>query len=292
MNSGNIVERVRLNNGVFMPRIGLGMACLETGEELNTVIPDALEAGYRLFDSAPLYGNEAQVGAALHAAGAPRDQLFISSKLPNSKHKYEDALGAFGESLERLGTDYLDLYLIHWPVPVLDRFTEAWRALEKLYHEGLIRAIGVSNFHEHHLEKLLASCEVRPAVNQLECNPYLSITSLRQYCILQGIVPEAWFPLGGPAVPLKGSAPDKVLLEDAVVARLAHKYEKTPAQIVLRWHVQSNIIPVPKTAKTKRLIENISIFDFVISEEDMILLGGLDYGRRIGPHPDECNDLF
>ncbi len=292
MGNNNTVESVYLNNGVLMPRIGLGMACLETGKQLNTIIPAAIEAGYRLFDNAPLYGNEAEVGAALRGAGISRDQLFISSKLPNSKHRYEDALKAFGESLERLSTDYLDLYLIHWPVPAQDRFAEAWKALEKLYSEGLVRAIGVSNFHEHHLKRLLASCEVRPVINQLECNPYLSIAPLRQYCLSQGIVPESWFPLGGPAVPLKGSAPDKVLLEDSVLAQLAGKYQKTLAQIVLRWHVQSDIIPVPKTSKPKRLIENISIFDFSISDEDMVLLDGLDYGRRCGPHPDECNDLF
>ncbi len=292
MGDNNIMEWVCLNNGISMPRIGLGVACLETGEEVDTIIPAAIEAGYRLFDNAPLYGNEAEVGAALRATGVPRDQLFISSKLPNSKHKYEDALKAFGESLKRLGTDYLDLYLVHWPVPALDLFTEAWRALEKLYGEGLVRAIGVSNFHEHHLKKLLASCEVRPVINQLECNPYLSIAPLRRYCLSEDIMPESWFPLGGPAVPLKGTAPDKVLLEDPVLTQLAEKYQKTPAQIVLRWHAQSNIIPVPKTSKPKRLIENISIFDFSISGEDMILLDSLDYGRRCGPHPDECNDLF
>jgi len=292
MHSGDGAEWISLNNGVPMPQIGLGMACIEPGEELDAVIPAAIEAGYRLFDNAPLYGNEAEVGAALRAVGIPREQLFLSSKLPNSKHKYEDALKAFGESLKRLGTDYLDLYLVHWPVPAQGLYLEAWKALEKLYNEGLVRAIGVSNFLEHHVEKLLASCEVRPVINQVECNPYLGMARLRQYCLSQGIVPESWFPLGGPAVPLKGSSPDKVLLEDPVLAELGSKYQKTVAQIVLRWHVQSNIIPVPKTSKPERLVENIDIFDFCISDEDMGRLDAFDYGRRCGPHPDECNDLF
>ncbi|MBN1461873.1 MAG: aldo/keto reductase [Armatimonadetes bacterium] len=292
MHSSDGAEWIGLNNGVPMPRIGLGMACIEPGKELDAVIPAAIEAGYRLFDNAPLYGNEAEVGAALRAVDTPREELFLSSKLPNAKHKYEDALKAFGESLKRLGTDYLDLYLVHWPVPAQGLYLEAWKALEKLYNEGLVRAIGVSNFLEHHLEKLLASCEVRPVINQVECNPYLGMAGLRQYCLTQGIVPESWFPLGGPAVPLKGASPDKVLLEDPVLAELGSKYQKTVAQIVLRWHVQSNIIPVPKTSKPSRLLENIDIFGCCISDEDMGRLDALDYGRRCGPHPDECNDLF
>lgn len=292
MNEDSRPEWVSLNNGVRMPKIGLGMACLGPGEELDALVRAAVETGYRLLDNAPLYGNESQVGAALRNVGIPRDQLFVSSKLPNSKHRYEDALKAFDESRKNLGVDYLDLYLIHWPVPAQDMYTEAWRALEHLYSGGFVRAIGVSNFHEHHLAKLLETCEIKPAVNQLECNPYLAIEPLRRHCLSLQIMPEAWFPLGGPAVPLKGSAPDRVLLEDPVLGRLAEKYGRTPAQMVLRWHVQSSVIPVPKTSRPKRLLENISVFDFVISSEDMALMDSLDYGRRVGPHPDECNDLF
>lgn len=292
VNEGSRGEWVRLNNDVLMPKIGLGMACAEPGEGLDALVHAAIEAGYRLFDNAPLYGNEPQVGGALGTAGIPRDQLFISSKLPNSKHSYEDALKAFDESRKNLGVDYLDLYLIHWPVPALDMYTEAWKALEHLHREGFVKAIGVSNFHEHHLAKLLQACEIKPVVNQLECNPYLAIEPLRRHCLSLEIMPEAWFPLGGPAVPLKGSAPDRVLLEDPLVRRLAEQYGRTPAQMVLRWHVQSSVIPVPKTSRPKRLVENISVFDFAISDEDMALMDGLDYGRRVGPHPDECNDLF
>jgi len=286
------VKIIELNNGVKIPQIGLGLAMLGDDQEARRIVSAAVEKGYRLFDNAPLYGSENAAGRALRDCGIPREELFISNKLPNSKHRYEDALKAFDSSLKALGVDYLDMYLIHFPVPEQDRFLEAWTALEKLYEEGLIRAIGVSNFLEHHLERLFAVCKTPPVVNQLECNPYLSIAPLRKYCHEHDIWPEAWFPLGGPKVSLKATIPDKILLDDPLLAGIAEKYQKTAAQIILRWEIQSDIITIPKSSNPLRLEENINIFDFCLSEEDAAQIDSLDYGRRIGPHPDECNDLF
>jgi diketogulonate reductase-like aldo/keto reductase len=287
-----MVTKVTLNNGVQIPAIGLGLAMLGDEAEAESIVSAAVEKGYRLFDNAPLYGSEKAAGKALRTCGLPRGELFISNKLPTSQPRFEDALKAFDASAKALGVDYLDMYLIHFPVPAENRFPEAWKALEKLYQEGYVRAIGVSNFLEHHLETLSQSSETIPVVNQLECNPYLSIAPLRKYCTERGIRPEAWFPLGGPAVSLNSAAPDKILLEDPDLAELAQQYDRTIAQIILRWEVQSGIITVPKSSKPKRLAENIDIFDFSLSDADMARIDALDYGRRIGPHPDECNDLF
>jgi len=286
------VSWVTLNNGVKMPQFGLGVVFLEPGEMMRTAVGAAVDAGYRLFDNAAFYGNEAAVGDALRSTGIDRKELFISTKLRNSQHRYEEALKAFDLSMKTLGVDYLDLYLIHWPCPEYDLYREAWRALEHLYAAGYVRAIGVSNFHVPQLEAILSMCEVRPVVNQLECNPYLSIAPLRQYCQDHEIWPEAWFPLGGPAVKLKGDAPDKVLLDDPLLAAVGEKYEKTPAQIVLRWEIQSGIITIPKSARPERIRQNIDIFDFELSPEDMAAIDGLNYDRRVGPDPETCNDQF
>lgn len=288
-----LCPRVELNNGVKMPQLGLGVVMLEDGEMMQTAVDAAIDAGYRLFDNAAFYGNESAVGNAIKRNGIDRKELFISTKLRNSRHKYDDALFECEKSMKTLGVDYLDLYLIHWPCPGYDMYCEAWKALEYLYRQGAVRAIGVSNFHQPHLEKLLGMCEIIPVVNQLECNPYLSIAPLREYCHNQKIWPEAWFPLGGPAVKLKGDTnKDKMLLNDTVICGLAQKYSRSPAQIVLRWETQSDIIVIPKSQNPGRIKENISVFDFRLADEDMALINSLDCGYRAGPDPDTCNDQF
>jgi diketogulonate reductase-like aldo/keto reductase len=284
---------ITLQNGVKMPKIGFGLALIEKGRVMRDVVDTAIEAGYRLFDNAPIYGNEDAFGEALRNNGVKREEVFISSKLRNSQHRYEDALKAFDSSRKALGVDYLDMYMIHFPCPEYDLYCEAWRALEHLYQEGSVRAIGVSNFHVTHLEKIFSVCEIQPAVNELECNPYLSIAPLREYCRARNIWPEAWFPLGGPAVTLSGKAtPGKRLLEDELLISLGEKYGKSTAQIVLRWHCQSDIIAIPKSAKPHRIRENIDIFDFELSDEDMAAIDALNCDRRVGSNPDICNDQF
>ena len=284
---------VTLNNGIKMPMIGFGLALLEPGEMLQNALDTAIDVGYKLFDNAPIYGNEGAFGEAVRNNGIDREKLFISSKLRNSQHRYEDALKAFDSSLNAIGVDYLDLYMIHFPCPAFDLYCEAWKALEHLYGEGYVRAIGVSNFHEPHLEKIFSMCNIPPVVNELECNPYLSITELREYCHNNSIWPEAWFPLGGPARKLSGQIIDgQRLLEDPDLIRIGKKHEKSPAQIVLRWDIQSKIIAIPKSSKQERIRENIDIFDFILSDTDMATINKLNINQRSGSNPDTCNDQF
>jgi len=274
-----------------MPVLGLGMMFQDDG--LNAAVQTALDAGYRLFDNAPLYGNEAACGEALRRSGVARGELFISSKLRNACHRYEDALREFDLSLKRFQTDYLDLYLIHWPCPGLDLYTEAWRALEHLYDAGLVRAIGLSNFHAPHIARILGMCRIPPAVNQLECNPYHSIAPLRAYCHDHGILTEAWFPLGGPAVLPSGEpAPGRPLLGDGRLGALAQRYGKSPAQIALRWEIQSGMIAIPKSGRPERIRENADIFDFSLSEADTKAIDAMNCNRRVGPDPDTYNGMF
>jgi len=285
---------VTLANGVAMPRLGFGCAMVE-GEEQETVVHAALEAGFRLFDNASLYGNEEGIGRALRSGGVPRNELFISSKLRNKEQGYDLALKGFAGSLERLGLDYLDLYLIHWPMPRHGLFCETWRALERLYEEGAVRAVGVSNFEAHHLAVLLRECAVRPMVNQVEFNPYLAVKPLREYCAREGIQVEAWFPLGGPAG--EGLGPkvhtDRIpLLQNPTILDVAANRARTPAQIVLRWELQSGVIPLPKSSRPERIRENYDVFDFRLGVEEMRRIDLLDCDGRMGPSPDECHDMF
>lgn len=290
----SVSRTVVLSNGVVMPRLGFGCAMVD-GDQQEAVVHAALEAGFRLFDNAPLYGNEEGIGRALRSSGIPRSELFVSSKLRNSEQGYDLALRGFAGSLERLGLDYLDLYLIHWPMPRRGLFCETWRALERLYEEGAVRAIGVSNFESHHLDVLMKDCNVRPMVNQLEFNPYLAIRPLREYCAREGIQVEAWFPLGGPAG--DGLGPklktNRVpLLEHPTILKIAAACGKTPAQVVLRWELQSGVIPLPKSARPERIRENYDVFDFHLGAEEMRRIDLLDCNGRMGPSPDECHDMF
>lgn len=269
----SITDAAVLNNGVRMPWLGLGVFQVADGEEVINSVRWALEAGYRSIDTAAGYQNETGVGTAIKESGIPREELFITTKLANKDQGYESTLKAFEESRRKLGVDYIDLYLIHWPGR--DKYKETWRAFEKLYNEGYIRAIGVSNFQIHHLESLKESSGIIPAVNQVEFHPLLTQKELLAYCKREGIQLEAWSPI------MKGNL-DLPILQD-----LAAKYGKTPAQIVLRWDLQLGVVTIPKSVRKERILENADIFDFELSEEDMRAIDTLNKDHRFGPHPDE-----
>ncbi|MGW0588664.1 aldo/keto reductase [Streptosporangium sp. NPDC002607] len=268
---------ITLNNGVSMPRLGFGVYQVPPPETAQ-VVSAALEAGYRSIDTAKLYGNERGVGEALAASGLPRDEVFVTTKLWNSDHGYDAALAAFDASMERLGLEQLDLYLIHWPTPARDLYVETWRALEKLYTEDRVRAIGVSNFQSAHLLRLIEECDIVPAVNQVELHPALQQVGLRKFHARHGIVTEAWSPLAQGAV-----------LVDPVIVDIAEKYGKTPAQVVLRWHLDLGNVVIPKSVTSSRIRENLDVFDFALTDEDIAEIAKLDAGTRIGPDPDTFN---
>jgi 2,5-diketo-D-gluconate reductase A len=269
------VPLLSLNNGVTMPQLGFGVWQVPD-DEVADVVGTALRAGYRSVDTASFYGNEAGTGRALAASGIPREELFLTTKLWNSDHGHDNALRAFDESLARLGLDYVDLYLIHWPLPDRDRYLDTWRALEKIYADGRARAIGVSNFQPAHLRRLISGTTVVPAVNQIELHPEFQQAVLRSEHTEHGIATEAWSPLG------RGGG----LLTDPVIGSVAVKHGVTAAQVVLRWHLQLGNVVIPKSATASRIAENIDVFGFSLDGDDMVALTGLDKGRRLGPDPD------
>ncbi|WP_375325958.1 aldo/keto reductase [Flagellimonas sp. GZD32] len=262
-----------LHNGVQMPYFGLGVYLSKDGSEVINAVKDALNNGYRHIDTAAIYDNEEGVGKGIRESNVPREEVFLVSKVWNTDQGYDSTLKAFEASLKRLGTDYLDLYLIHWPKGELSK--ETWRALEKLYREKRVRAIGVSNFLQHHLEDLLTEAEIVPMVNQMEFHPYLVQQDLVDYCNSKKIQYEAWSPL------MQGNIFDMDIMKE-----LAAKYNKSIAQIVLRWDLQKGVVTIPKSSKKERIIANSDLFDFELSKEDMQLLDGLDRGKRFGPDPD------
>ena len=272
------VPVIELNNGVRMPQLGYGVFQVPD-DETTAAVKAALGAGYRSIDTAAVYGNEKGVGQALAEAGVARDELFVTTKLWNSAQGYDSTLKAFDESMKKLGLEQLDLYLIHWPTPERDKYLDTWKAFEKLYADGRVRAIGVSNFQPAHLERLLDAADVAPAVNQIELHPYLQQQELREFDAKHGIATEAWSPLA------KGGS----LLGDPVIADLAVKYSRTPAQIVLRWHLQLGNIVIPKSVTPSRIEENFDLFGFTLAEEELELLTPLDRGERTGPDPDTFN---
>lgn len=290
-----IIPTVKLNNGVDLPVVGYGVAGLQKGPILQNAVKCALDEGYTFFDTAPLYGNEAEIGAALRESGYKREDYFLSDKLPNNCHAYNDAINAFHKSRELLGVDYLDQYLIHHPMPMYGKYCEAWKALEDLHEQGYIRVIGLSNFKENHIDKILANCNIAPATNELECNPYFTIKPLRDHCAKNGIRVITWFPLGGPLVPpnpIPLRAEDFLkMLEDKVLVEIGEKYGKSPAQIALRWHVESGMTPVPKSGNPKRIHENIDIFDFELTKEEMARIDAMNIDRRLGPDPEYYDEL-
>ncbi|SHT16350.1 aldo/keto reductase, diketogulonate reductase [Mycobacteroides abscessus subsp. abscessus] len=273
----HLQETTTLNNGVEMPWFGLGVFKVEEGQELVHAIKTAICHGYRSIDTASIYGNEAGVGEGIREgmkeAGITREDLFITSKVWNADLGYESTILAYEESLKKLGLDYLDLYLIHWPVE--GKYKEAWKALETIYNEGKVKAIGVSNFQIHHLEELMKDASVIPVINQVEYHPRLTQEELKAYCLKRQIQLEAWSPL------MQGE-----LLDHPVLQEMAEMYGKTVAQVILKWDLQNGVVTIPKSTKKHRIIENASLFDFVLSEEDMKRINELNQNKRVGPDPD------
>lgn len=263
---------VTLNNGVKMPMLGFGTFKIPDGEVVIRSVRKALESGYRHIDTAAYYKNEIGVGKGIRQSGAPRNEIFLTDKVWGSDAGYENTLKAFDISVKRLGVDYLDLYLIHWPN---SRNKDTWRAIERLYKEKRVRTIGVSNFHIHHLDSLLAECEIRPMVNQIEFHPRLLQTPLLEYCKKQQIQYEGYSPL------MQGK-----IFSIPLLTEMAEKYGRTVAQIVLRWNIQLGVVTIPKSTHPERILENRRIFDFEISEEDMQAICALDKGQRVGHDPD------
>ncbi|MEI2403372.1 aldo/keto reductase [Niallia taxi] len=272
----NLQSTVILNNGVEMPKFGLGVFKVQEGQEVIDSVKAAIKAGYISIDTAAVYKNEEGVGQGIKESGVDREKLFITTKVWNADQGYDSTLAAFETSIKKLGLDYIDLYLIHWPVS--GKYKETWKALEKLYKDGKVKAIGVSNFHKHHLEDLLSEAEIVPTVNQIELHPLLSQEELRNFCKEKGIVVEAWSPLA------QGK-----LLDNPVLTEIAAKYNKSTAQVILRWDLQNDIVTIPKSIKEHRIIENADIFDFELTAEDLEKINGLNKNERVGADPDNFN---
>ncbi len=267
------IPSLTLHDGVEIPQLGFGVFQVPP-EDTQAVVEEALTAGYRHIDTAAAYRNEKGVGAAIAAAGVPREEVFVTTKLWNSQQGHDSALAAFDASLGRLGFEYADLYLIHWPVPAEDRFVETWRAFERIRDEGRVRTIGVSNFRVDDLERLERETQVRPTVNQIELHPRHQQAELRAWHAEHGVATEAWSPLAQGA-----------LLDEPAIVAIAERHDKTPAQAILRWHVQLGNVVFPKSVTPRRIRENLEIFDFELSAEEMEAVGALDAAERIGPDP-------
>lgn len=275
------MEWTTLNNDVKMPMLGLGVYKVEDGAVTVDTVKAALEADYRLIDTAAIYQNEESVGQALREAGIPREEVFVTTKLWNEFHGFDEALQAFQDSLDRLGLEYVDLFLIHWPMPRFGKFVETYKALEQLYEEGRVRAIGVSNFEVEHLEQIIQSCSIVPAVNQVEIHPYLSQKELIAFCKRYDIQIQAWSPL------MKG----REALEDDTIVEIANRHGKSPAQVILRWHLQNEVAVIPKSVTPSRIKENIEVFDFTLTKEEMAAIDALNRDERTGSDPKEMHKI-
>ncbi|MGG1607641.1 aldo/keto reductase [Bacillus wiedmannii] len=273
----NLQSKTTLRNGVEMPWFGLGVFKVEEGPELVEAIKSAIKAGYRSIDTAAIYGNEKAVGegirAGIEATGISREELFITSKVWNADQGYEETTAAYEESLKKLKLDYLDLYLVHWPVE--GKYKDTWRALETLYKEKRVRAIGVSNFQIHHLQDVIKDAEIKPMINQVEYHPRLTQKELQAFCKEQGIQMEAWSPL------MQGQ-----LLDNETLQAIADKHGKTTAQVILRWDLQNGVVTIPKSTKEHRIIANADVFNFELTKEDMEKIDALNQNHRVGPDPD------
>ncbi|MDR3210683.1 MAG: aldo/keto reductase [Planctomycetota bacterium] len=272
-----IDDRTRLNNGVDIPSVGLGVFRSHEGKETEQAVAWALEAGYRHIDTAKVYKNEKSVGAGLRASGVPRKEVFLTTKIWNDDMRDNRQLKSFEESLEKMGVEYIDLYLIHWPVA---NFLATWQILEEIHASGRAKAIGVSNFQIHHLDKLLPLVKVKPAVDQVELHPYLTQLPLRQYLAEKNIAIESWSPLGG-----QGGA----ILRDTEVAAIAASHHKSPAQVIIRWNLQNGIIVIPKSVHKERIVENANVYDFELTAAELARLNALNRDRRFGPDPENFN---
>jgi diketogulonate reductase-like aldo/keto reductase len=270
------MEYATLNNGIKIPYVGLGVFRLNDDKIAYETVRMALDVGYRHIDTAMIYENEEAVGRAIRDSGVPREEIFLTTKLWNDDIRKDNVQGAFEASLQRLKTEYVDLYLVHWPVK--GKYVSVWKEMEKIYAGGKVRAIGVSNYLEHHLDELLETASVIPAVDQIELHPYLTQEKLVNYLHGKNIVPEAWSPF---------CAKKNNLLEEPILKEIAEKYGKTPAQVVLRWDIQRGIVVIPKSSNLSRQKENLDIFDFELSEEDMKRISSLNKNQRVGSHPDE-----
>jgi diketogulonate reductase-like aldo/keto reductase len=272
----SIKDCTLLNNGLKMPWLGFGVYQIKNGQEVEHAVRYALEIGYRSIDTAALYGNESGVGKAIRESGIPREDIFLTTKLWNDDQRGKRTQAAFEESLRRLETEYVDLYLIHWPVKGC--FQETWQVMEKIYQSGRAKAIGVSNFLVHHLEDILRGSQIVPSVNQVEFHPFLVQRDLLSFCQSHKIQVEAWSPL------MQGQ-----ITTVQAIQNLAEKYHKTPAQIALRWDLQHEVVTIPKSTHTNRIVENAQIFDFELSQTDMNVMDALDNEKRVGPDPDSFN---
>ena len=272
MTTSTISKTITLANGVEMPRIGYGVFRMKEYEECFTGVVEAIQAGYRAIDTAAIYQNEEAVGAAIKESNVSREELFITTKVWNADQGYDQTLKAFETSLEKLGLDYVDLYLTHWPKPQL---ADTYRAIERLYEEKLIRVPGVSNHHQHHLEEIFATCNVKPMVNQIECHPSLSQDELRAFCAEHNIAVTSWAPLG-----------TGIVFTHPIMKQLAEKYSKTPAQIVLRWHLEIGNITIPKSITPTRIVENLNVYDFSLQPDEVAAITALNTFHRTGANPD------
>jgi diketogulonate reductase-like aldo/keto reductase len=282
----SIVPNITLNDGRTVPQLGFGMWLMKP-EDVTLSIATALDAGYRHIDTAWAYHNERELGAALRESGFSRHELFITTKLWNSEHGYDKALKALDTSLELLGLDYVDLFLIHWPLPMFDKYVDTWKALIALQKSGKAKSIGVSNFNINHLERIIGETGVVPAVNQVELHPDFAQKPLRDFHKKHGIVTEAWSPLGGIWKPATGVP----VLQSEVVAGIAAKYGKTPAQVIIRWHIQNGIVVFPKSSTPARIRENFDVFNFTLDSSDIAALDTLDTNNRLGPDPEKLDLL-
>ncbi|MFC4024003.1 aldo/keto reductase [Oceanobacillus longus] len=269
----HLQDTLTLNNGIKMPGFGLGVYKVENGETVVNSVKTALKHGYRSIDTASFYDNEEGVGQGIKESGISREEIFITSKVWNEEQGYESTLEAFDTSLKKLNTDYLDLYLIHWPVK--GKYKDTWRAMEKLYADGKVRAIGVSNFHVHHLQDLMKDSEVKPVIDQVEYHPHLTQAELREFCEKENIQLEAWSPLK------RGK-----LLDDPTLTQIAEEHGKSTAQVILRWDIQNNVVTIPKSVTQERIIANADVFNFSLTEKDMGKINALNINSRAGTNPD------
>ncbi|KUL67195.1 oxidoreductase [Streptomyces violaceusniger] len=272
------VPFITLNNGVRMPQLGFGVWQIPD-DEAQVAVRTALDAGYRSIDTAAIYGNEEGTGKGLAASGIARDELFVTTKLQNADQGYDSTLRAFDASLTRLGLEYVDLYLIHWPLPGVDKYVDTWKAFEKIYSEGRAKAIGLSNFHAAHTQRLLSETSIVPVIDQIELHPQLQQAELRAFNARHDIATEAWSPLGQ----------GKGLLDDPKLAAIARKHGKSPAQVVLRWHLDLGNVVIPKSVTPSRIQENIDVFDFQLDSEDLSAIDSLETGNRLGFDPETFN---